>query len=392
MRIILVGSKQFLLPAEDFFVEILDQLEVPTLLINPVIAKHNIARMADKARSQGVQLRPHFKTHQSAQAGEWFREVGVNSITTSSVEMADYFSRHAWQDILIAFPVNVRQMRSINELAVRCHLGLLVESIESVNALATSLVAPVDLWIKIDSGSGRTGLVWDQVESVANLIRSIRAQAGFQLRGLLTHAGYTYSAVSRNGIVERYQTSVSRMNTLRAALEASGTGKLEISVGDTPGCTLAPSLGAVDEIRPGNFVYYDAQMIHLGVCTPLQVAGVMACPVVALHPEREEAVVYGGAVHLSKDTVVDEGLTHYGYVVRLNTNGEWSLPIQNAYAARLSQEHGILHIPLAEFNTLKVGDWLGILPAHICLTVAAMQETRLLDGTRITSYRSAAPA
>ena len=369
---------------------ILDQLDVPTLLVNPSIARKNIAQMADKARLQGVRLRPHFKTHQSARVGEWFREIGVEAITTSSVEMADYFARHNWRDILVAFPVNIRQMQAINELAHRIRLGLLVESVESVQALSLGLRAPVDLWIKIDSGSGRTGLGWDEVGTIKDLIRTVSATPGLNLRGLLTHAGYTYSAASRDEIAVRYQTSVSRMIDLQSALEVIGSGKLEISVGDTPGCTLTPSLGAVDEIRPGNFVFYDAQMMHLGVCSSHQVAGVMACPLVALHPERGEAVVYGGAVHLSKDTVSDGGLTHYGYVVRINADGDWSPPIPGAYAARLSQEHGILHIPSSEFSNLRVGDWLGIIPAHICLTVAAMQDYRLTDGTHITSYRSAA--
>jgi len=369
---------------------ILDQLDAPTLLVNPSIARNNIAQMADKARLQGVRLRPHFKTHQSAQVGEWFREVGVETITTSSVEMADYFARHNWQDILIAFPVNIRQMQAINDLAHRIRLGILVESVESVQALTSGLKAPVDLWIKIDSGSGRTGLVWDQVGPIKDLIRAVSANPGLHLRGLLTHAGNTYSAPSRAEIIPRYQTSVSRMIDLQSAVEVSGYGRLEISVGDTPGCTLAPSLGAVDEIRPGNFVFFDAQMMHLGVCGPQQVAGVMACPVVALHPEREEAVVFGGAVHLSKDKVSDGALKHYGDVIRINANADWSQPIPGAYAARLSQEHGILHIPQAEFTNLKVGDWIGIIPAHICLTVAAMQDYRLIDGTHITSYRSAA--
>ena len=89
---------------------LLDELERPTLLVNPVIAQQNIAFMAEKARRQGIRFRPHFKTHQSAAVGEWFRQVGVTAITVSSVDMALYFADHGWDDITIAFPVNIRQM------------------------------------------------------------------------------------------------------------------------------------------------------------------------------------------------------------------------------------------------------------------------------------------
>ncbi|MHB8191976.1 MAG: alanine racemase [Bellilinea sp.] len=388
MRIILAGSIPIDVVSGGIPLPLLSELEKPTLLVNPRIVRENIAFMADKARQQNVRFRPHFKTHQSAAVGEWFNEAGVKAITVSSVDMADYFARHGWKDILIAFPVNVRQLRTINSLASQVRLGLLVESVESVHQLASGLQFPVDLWIKVDSGSGRTGLVWNRLPEIKLLAETITTGSNFTLRGLLTHAGYTYSSTSREDICQRYQTSVSRMIKLQSELAAAGLGPIEISVGDTPGCTVCSDLGRVDEIRPGNFVFYDGQMLHLGVCTPRQIAAVLACPVVALHPERGEVVVYGGAVHLSKDTIIQDGIAHFGLVVFLSENGEWSEPVPQAYAARLSQEHGILHLPPEGIQRLKVGDWLGVLPAHICLTVACMGRYRLLDGTEITTYRS----
>ena len=64
----------------------------PTFVVDPVICRRNIARMADKARGAGLKFRPHFKTHQSAAIGAWFREEGVTAITVSSVSMARYFA------------------------------------------------------------------------------------------------------------------------------------------------------------------------------------------------------------------------------------------------------------------------------------------------------------
>ncbi len=244
---------------------------------------------------------------------------------------------------------------------------------------------------QIDSGSGRTGLAWDNPAEVMRVIDATATDSRFRLQGLFTHAGYTYSSTSREEICDRYQASVARMIALQSDLSAAYEGRLEVSVGDTPGCTVCANLGKVDEIRPGNFVFYDGQMLRLGVCTSQQVAAVLACPVVALHPERGEVVVYGGAVHLSKDTVVEEGFSHYGYVVSLGEDGKWSAPIAGAYAARLSQEHGILHLPAGEIEKLKVGDWIGVMPVHVCLTVAALGGYRLLDGASVVTGTSSAP-
>ena len=90
-------------------------IETPTALLNTSVVKRNIAAMAQKAQQNGVRFRPHFKTHQSATIGEWFRAEGVTAITASSVSMARYFADHGWHDITVAFPVNWREIDAINK-------------------------------------------------------------------------------------------------------------------------------------------------------------------------------------------------------------------------------------------------------------------------------------
>ncbi len=82
----------------------------PTLIIDEKKARRNITFMADKAKKLNLIFRPHFKTHQSATIARWFREVGVKQIAVSSVAMAHYFYKHAWDDIHIAFPYNKEEL------------------------------------------------------------------------------------------------------------------------------------------------------------------------------------------------------------------------------------------------------------------------------------------
>ena len=60
------------------------QVTEPTMVLNEEVCKSNIARMAAKAKAANVVFRPHFKTHQSREIGEWFRASGVDKITVSS--------------------------------------------------------------------------------------------------------------------------------------------------------------------------------------------------------------------------------------------------------------------------------------------------------------------
>lgn len=363
---------------------VFDAIDQPTLLLNSAAAKRNIRRMAQKAREQGVRFRPHFKTHQSAQIGEWFRAEGVEAITVSSVEMAEYFADAGWTDILIAFSANWHQTARMNRLAQRVRLGLLVESLETAQTLAGQLSAAADAWIKVDVGAARTGVPWQDAAQVGQIAAQLRNAGGaLRLRGLLTHAGHTYAASGMDA-VRVYHEGVTHLAAVRDALAAQGLGGLALSVGDTPGCTLSPDLGAVDEIRPGNFVFFDAKQMSAGVCPPQEVAAALACPVVAVHPLRGQVVVYGGAIHLSKDSFPLNGRAVYGLPALPQGDG-WGEPLAGGFVASLSQEHGVVTLAAEDLARVRVGDWLCILPAHSCLTVHAMRRYLTLDGEWIST-------
>ena len=360
----------------------LDQIDQPTLLIDENVTRRNILRMHDRARVRGVDFRPHFKTHQSAWIGEWFREVGVKKITVSSVDMAEYFANHGWQDILIALSMNLRQVERINNLAKKIHLEILVENHEALHALSKNGHSLLDVWIKVDVGNKRTGMNWQDQAGVMRLCAEVQKNPRLRLAGLLTHSGHTYHVNERMDVGRIFREGVDRLNQLKNELEEQGFAGLKISVGDTPGCSLCDDWSGVDEIRPGNFVFYDAMQALAGICEFSDISVALACPVVAKHAERSEIVIYGGAIHLSKDLVVVDGKNSYG-LPALQSGERWGEPIPGARVDRLSQEHGILTVPCEAFQQIEVGDLVFILPAHSCLTVQVMRNFRTLLGEKI---------
>jgi len=116
----------------------------------------------------------------------------------------------------------------------------------------------------------------------------------------------------------------------------------------------------------------------------------VACPVVACHPERNEVVIYGGAIHLSKEHYPQEGREIFGLVAFTKGNG-WGAPLEGAYVRSVSQEHGVIHLPTDVISKIKPGDWLCVLPVHSCLTVTAMREYMTLDGRVIQTMNSCQP-
>jgi D-serine deaminase-like pyridoxal phosphate-dependent protein len=363
--------------------DISKKLNRPIILLNQKTVLNNIEKMVTKANKSNIKIRPHFKTHQSAQIGEWFKDFGIDSITVSSVAMAEYFANNGWKDISIAFPVNIREMNNINKLAKKVQLHLLVESSETINYLNKRLNNPVHVWIKIDAGYHRTGVLWNKRKTLFELVSEIQNCNQMKFKGLLSHSGNTYNANSRQKILQIYEETVSRLKKAQNNLLNAGFQKTEISIGDTPSCSLAKDFSAVNEIRPGNFIFYDVTQLNLGVCSEKQVAVGVACPVVAKHKDRKEIVIYGGAVHLSKEFFTDKtGIKIFGLVAQLTKDG-WSQTLKKSYVAGLSQEHGKIKTTNKYLNQINVGDILIVLPVHSCLTVNLLKKYITLAGEEI---------
>ena len=358
----------------------------PTLLLDEKKCRRNILYMSDKARRNQINFRPHFKTHQSAEIGNWFKEPGVTRISVSSVEMAEYFANAGWIDILIAFPVNILEIGSINKLAQKINLHLLLESVETTKFLIDNLKFQSGIYLKIDTGYHRTGLSPDDDENIMEIFSLIKKSANLKLTGILTHAGHAYDSHKKEEILNIHNHTIQQLLKVQKMVSADYSDCI-ISVGDTPTCSLATDFSGVDEIRPGNFVFYDVMQYYLGSCNFNQIAVALACPIVARHKSRNEIVIYGGGIHLSKETVYDKkNRKIYGLIVKLHEKG-WDKPLSDTYISSLSQEHGIIQTTDENFEHFNIGETIGVIPVHSCLTANLMNHYTTLDNVKITTFR-----
>ncbi len=361
-------------------------IKKPTLVLNESTCKKNIHAMASGAREQNVLFRPHFKTHQSALIGEWFREAGVNAITVSSVSMAQYFALHGWEDITLAFPVNLHEIEEINQLASGIKLNLLLESVETVLFLKERLTADCGFFIKIDTGYHRAGIEASNIVLIEKII-NISKLSKLHFKGFLTHSGQSYHAKSKEELYQIQQHASENLTRLKKQYQQQFPDVI-VSVGDTPACCQLPVAAGTDEIRPGNFVFFDVMQFALGSCKPEEIAIAVICPVVAVHPNRKEAVIYGGAINLSKDQTLLPPDPEPLFGLAMGWDGQnWETEPLLGKVRSLSQEHGILSLTLAGCN-LKPGDLVAVLPVHSCLTANLMRKYYTLDGKLIETMNS----
>jgi len=334
----------------------------PTLLLNQEKSINNIKNILQNIKYSKINIRPHFKTHQSLEVGRWFKKLGIQKITVSSVSMAKYFSDE-WDDITIAFPINILEIEDVITLQKKINVNLLIDSLESLKFLE-GLDEKFSLFIKVNVGYNRAGIDYDDDE-ISQIIEYASNSTKIKINGFLSHFGNTYLSKSGEEIESVFNSSLQKISYLSKKYK-----DFEISIGDTPSSSLVKSYPKfITEVRPGNFIFYDLDQFKIGSCKLDQVAIRLVCPIVSIYEKRNSLLLYGGSVHFSKDYIIENNKKCYGYVY---SGDYWSLENKVGYIKSLSQEHGVVEIENSK--NLKIGDKLSVIPVHSCLTVDKMKE------------------
>ncbi len=322
-----------------------------------------------KAEKSGSELQAHFKTHQSIEVGRIFKEFGLNKITVSSVSMAEYFINEGFEEITIAFPLNLLEIDKINLIAERVNLNITLESEISAKFAIEKIKFKTGFVIEIDTAYNRTGVWHENIKEIESIIEICKQNNLLDFKGFMTHNGHNYNTKSKNEILKNHKSSLKKMLYLKQVFNT------KISLGDTPACSIIEDFTDIDILRPGNFVYNDVMQQNLGVCEYKYIATIVACPVVSIHKERNEIIIFGGAVHLSKEYILNkEGEKCFGIPVILDSTYKVNRIIENSYIKSLSQEHGIIKIEPNEIDNIKIGQIIGILPVHSCLTADLLRK------------------
>ncbi len=354
----------------------LDSLPTPALLLDLDVLERNLGRMAGKAASLGVTLRPHIKTHKCIEVAERQRGLGASGITVSTLYEARVFADHGFNDITWAFPVILNRLDEVRDLAGRVTFRVVVDSLEAVAAL-DRLGIPLHAWIKVDCGYHRAGVDPEAPEAV-EVARAIAGSPRLTFDGILTHSGHSYNAKSREEAAAIAEQERRVMAGFAERLRVEEIEVPGVSVGSTPAMSTVASLEGITEARPGNYVFHDYAQVVIGSCAVRNCAVTVVSSVVSsrgAHRGDNRCVVDAGALALSKDTGPDRpehptmGETFADYAAGVLSPGVRLLS--------LSQEHGILSA------SLPVGTRVRILPNHSCLTAACFDEYFVVRGDEV---------
>ncbi|HWR43393.1 MAG TPA: alanine racemase [Sporomusa sp.] len=329
----------------------------------------NIREMAELCKTNGKKLCPMVKTHKSTGIAALQAAHGSDSFLVGTLDEAERLQQQDYQELVLAYPVAAAEniARVIN-LAKRAHVILSFDGVEAAAQFEAMLLQEqitMEYLIIIDCGLHRFGV---QPDSVLTLAQELSKFSRLKFKGIATHPGHVYGKNTSADVVAVAKEEIAALEKAADLLSNEGFAVEIVATGSTPTGPFAACSKTVTTLRPGNYTFYDAIQVALGVVPPERCSLTVLATVIA-NPGKNLFIIDAGSKCLGLDKGAHSVSLVNGYGI---VKDHPELMVES-----LSEEVGKIR---ANGNTgLKVGDKIEIIPNHAC---AAANMTSFLTGHR----------
>jgi D-serine deaminase-like pyridoxal phosphate-dependent protein len=323
-------------------------LTTPALLLDAPAHARNEAEISKTL--PGQRLRPHVKAHKCTALARRQLAAGHRGFTCATIrEVEGMAAAGLGEDLLLANEVaDARRLGAV--VAGGARLTVAVDSEQTIEAAAAGGVREVV--VDVDVGLPRCGCLPEDAGRLADLART----AGLAVRGVMGYEGHLMFVADR---AERAAMTADCM--VRLARAHADVGGELVSAGGT-GTYAINELAT--EIQAGSYALMDTQYAALEL------------------PFRQALSILGTVVSVASPdapiqppwAVCDVGLKSHGM-----DHGNPTVP--GATVWFLSDEHTTFAPEAA--GSVRIGDRVRVLPAHVDPTVAMHERLHLVDGDEV---------
>ena len=326
----------------------ISELQTPALVVDAHDLEHNLRTMA--AVLPGPRLRPHVKAHKCTALARRQAAAGHRSFTCATIrEVEGMAAAGLGEDLLLANEVlDARRLGAV--VATGARVTVAVDSTETVEAAAAGGVREV--LVDVHVGLPRCGCAPQDAGRLADAARA----AGLAVRGVMGYEGHLMLLADE---AERARLTAECMDRLRRA-HADVGGEI-VSAGGTG--TYAVNQAAT-EIQAGSYALMDTAYGALGL--PFRPALTALATVISAAPPSAEI--------RPPWVVADVGLKSLGM-----DHGNPVIPSATVWYC--SDEHTTFAPDVP--RSVRVGDRVRVLPAHVDPTVALHERLHLVDGEEV---------
>ena len=320
----------------------------PYLRIDLARLRANVSGTAERATAARVALRPHVKTHKSVEIAKLQLGAGAVGISVATIGEAETFASHGCTDIFVSYPLWLTPTAAsrLEDVAARARVAIGVDSVAGA-AQASRLLGStgIEVRVEVDSGQHRTGVRPDDAGAVAKAAQ----RTGLTVRGVFTFPGHSYAP--GGGTSAAHDESAALATAVRS-LHDVGLDPEVVSGGSTPSLAHTDT-SVVNELRPGVYVFGDAQQWELGAMEPQQIA--LTCRATVVSHAGGRLVLDAGSKALGADRAAYA--TGFGRL----------LDHPDARIVLIAEHHAV--VEMGAEPLLPLGSQVDVVPNHVCNAV-----------------------
>jgi 3-hydroxy-D-aspartate aldolase len=245
-----------------------DQVRTPALILDLDALERNIATMAARARTLGVALRPHAKSHKCVEIARRLAAAGALGPGCATIGEAEAMAAGGIGGILVTSPMATAHMlERVRRLLLRgADLTLVADDPRNVDALAViaaGAARPLPILVELDVGVGRTGCL--EIADAVALAQRIAGDPSLRFTGIQAYWGNLQQVTPLEERERRVAAQVERTRSLIAALTAAGLKPGIVSGSGTGTHWIDGRSGIFTELQPGSFLFLDSCYITVAM-------------------------------------------------------------------------------------------------------------------------------
>ncbi|MHB8501440.1 MAG: D-TA family PLP-dependent enzyme [Candidatus Acidiferrales bacterium] len=351
----------------------IESVMTPALMIYPEVVASNIERTLELLDGDADRWRVHIKTAKLGYTVRMMVERGIRNFKCATTLELLVACQCGAGDVLLAYPsmgANARRVREIAEKFPQVRLSVLVENEEQVRQWRGSRLG---VFLDINPGMNRTGLVQSHGKEIVSLVRAILA-GGLEFRGLHYYDGQHRAPDERERAAAAHE-GYDRLLEIVKQIEHSGVHVPEVITAGTPTlpCSISyegfRAAGFVHRISPGTVVYSDASSLAQLPKEYGYRPAVLVLTRVVSHPRAGIVTCDAGHKAVSADAGVPTCVVVGHPELTPVSPSEEHLPLEVEGGA----------------DGPQVGEALYLLPRHVCPTVNNFDDALLVRNGTIES-------
>jgi D-serine deaminase-like pyridoxal phosphate-dependent protein len=350
-----------------------DEVITPALVVYPEVIASNIDCTLRLLGGNADRWRAHIKTAKLNFTLGMLIERGLRNFKCSTTLELLEACRSGAADVLIAYPVmgaNARRVREIADEFPHVTISVLAENEEQVRQWQGSSIG---IFLDINPGMNRTGIEQNRGDQVVALAQETE-KAGLEFRGLHYYDGQ-YGGFDDSERNAATRTGYDRLLELVNQVKKNRIAVREIVTAGTPTfpCSLAYTgfrdADFTHRVSPGTIVYCDATGLAQLSTEYGYAPAVLVMSRVVSHPQEGIFTCDAGHKAVSADAGVPTCVVVGHSDLTPLSPSEEHLPMKSSGSAA----------------SLRVGDFVYLLPRHICPTVNNFDSALLVRDGQIQS-------